>query len=447
MIATIHSSDEELMAFAEGELPQGEMQATEAHLQECEECTARLAACRGGAESLDEELATWSTEPIPKRVERVVLGALASRGRGEAGGRSVPTSPHIWGVWGAGRWRLWAGAGACVAFLVLVIASGVGTHQQPQPFSKAKLSEPESVVPSPSSAAPAKMPKAEDRWEMDKAVVPGGLANPEAAAPPPPPPVPIPQKMAALRAAPPSQSAGARERRNVRTPASTEPMIAHNATLHMTVDNVDRERVVLEGLLARYGGYAAQMQVNTSTESPRSLTASLRVPVASLAQVLADLRTLGHVENESQSGEDVGQDHADLQARLNTARSTEERLRGILREHTGSVSDVLEVEQEIASTREKIESMEAELDGMEHRVHYATIDLQLSEAAAKPATGSVGARLGNAISAGWHNAGELLLGLALWLAEDGLEIAVVLLLLCVPGAWLWRRYKRLQSKL
>ena len=229
-------------------------------------------------------------------------------------------------------------------------------------------------------------------------------------------------------------------------PAQTATMIARTATLQITVDNVDRERVVLDGLLARYGGYAAQEQVNTAEDSPRSLTASLRVPASSLPQALVDLRTLGHVESESQSGEDVGQDHADLEARLTNARTSEDRLRGILRKHAGSVSDILEVEEQIATTRENIESMEAELDGMEHRVRYSTVDLTLSETAPKPSEQGIGARLGEAIAAGWHHAGALLLGLVLWFAEEGPAIAIVLLLVGVPAVIAWRRWKRVQRR-
>ena len=94
---------------------------------------------------------------------------------------------------------------------------------------------------------------------------------------------------------------------------------------------------------------------------------------------MVDLKTLGHVEKESQSGEDVSQQHADLAERLKTARETEERFRGILQQRTGNISDVLEVEESIARVRGEIESMEAEQTGLEHRVDFATIDLELVE--------------------------------------------------------------------
>ena len=102
------------------------------------------------------------------------------------------------------------------------------------------------------------------------------------------------------------------------------------------------------------------MDVNTPADDAPSLKASLRIPVANLAAAMKDLRGLGRVASESESGEDVTQQHADLDQRLKTARDTEERFRTILQQRTGTVSDVLQVEEEIARVRGDIESMEAE---------------------------------------------------------------------------------------
>lgn len=468
MMTTIsHLSDEELMAFAEGELPGSEAQAVETHVQECMECAARLDTWRQDTEVFDARLASWNAESVPEHVEHVVLSALAVRNSKNTENRSTT---------GGDKWRLWAGLVAGVAAAAVVLGYVTVQHQPlrlasySSKMEEARQSdEPFTIAEDKAESArraaanmPPRSAKQTDRF-------PGGLeqlgkgpmSDSEnskqfdrldrfarlADAPAP--------SMAALPKAPPMMKAnvaaglaggGGGQRDRTPTPSAKTPplgpMIARTASLSILVDNVDKERVALENLLSRYGGYAAQMQVNTPEDGNRNLTASLRVPATALSQAIADLRTLGKVQNESQSGEDVGQDHADLQARLSTARSTEDRLRGILREHTGRVSDVLEVEEEIATTREKIESMEAELDGMEHRVRYATINLQLNETATKPAAHSVSRRLGDSISAGWHNAGALVLGLMLWLAEDGPAIAIVLLLIGVPAWWFWQRYQR-----
>ncbi len=104
-------------------------------------------------------------------------------------------------------------------------------------------------------------------------------------------------------------------------------------------------------LAARRRGYLANLTLNTPQGAGRSLSATLRVPAADLDAALADLRQLGRVESESQKGDDVTRQYADLVARLANARNTEQRLSQILAQRTGKLSDVLDVERENARFR------------------------------------------------------------------------------------------------
>jgi chromosome segregation ATPase len=154
------------------------------------------------------------------------------------------------------------------------------------------------------------------------------------------------------------------------------------------------------------------------------------------------------VENESQSGEEVTQQHADLVARLRNSRDTEERLRAILEQRTGKIGDVLQVEREIARVRGDIERMEAEQQALEHRVDFATVELQLTEeykAELNPPAPSVSTRIHNALVAGYQNASETALGVVLFFAEEGPVLLIWLAILALPVALLWRRYRRMAA--
>ena len=131
--------------------------------------------------------------------------------------------------------------------------------------------------------------------------------------------------------------------------------------------------------VVRRNGYAAGLNVATPQGAARMLQASLRIPAPQLVAAVAELKALGRVEAETQNGEEVTQQHADLLARLKNSRETEQRLQDVLRTRTGKVKDVLEVEGEIARVRGEIEQMEAEQQTLEHRVNFATIDLKLAE--------------------------------------------------------------------
>jgi len=79
-------------------------------------------------------------------------------------------------------------------------------------------------------------------------------------------------------------------------------------------------RSSLDAILAPHHGYSAQLNIATPGNAPRSIQASLRVPATELSSAVADLKTLGRVENESQSGEEVTQQHTDLVVRLKISR-------------------------------------------------------------------------------------------------------------------------------
>ncbi len=226
------------------------------------------------------------------------------------------------------------------------------------------------------------------------------------------------------------------------------PMIARMVSLSIVPRDFEAARVSLDAILARHNGYAAGLNVVTPQGTARTLQASLRIPASQLVAALAELKALGRVEVETQSGEEVTQQHADLVARMKNSRETEQRLQAILLQRTGKISDVLSVEQEIARVRGEIEQMEAEQKNLEHRVDFATIDLKLAEeykARLSSPAPSVGTQLRNATVNGFRSAFESLLALVLFFAEIGPTLLIWALLLCFPAWLLWRRYRRAQS--
>jgi hypothetical protein len=222
------------------------------------------------------------------------------------------------------------------------------------------------------------------------------------------------------------------------------PMIARSVSLSIVVKDFAASRNSLDAILARYHGYAANLTVNSPQESARSLQASLRIPAPQLAAAVAELKALGSVEGETQNGEEVTQQHADLVARLKNSAETEQRLQAILTERTGKVSDVLSVEQEIARVRGEIEQMEAEQKNLEHRVDFATIELKLSEeykAKLDSAAPSISTQLHNAAVNGYRNVADTLLSIVLFFAEYGPVLIFWLLVLSAPGWLVWRRWR------
>ena len=424
MNTAIHSvAPEEVMAFLDGELAPAEAQAVSAHLDQCADC-ADLA---GRFRATSESLAQWTVPPVSSSVEEAVMkqAAQVAAGRSPAkAGRTTQLS--FW------NWRLWAvGGGSAVTALLALIAfvwAGIYYEDRPRPSPPAAM-----VVMSQDAADYAK-PQGMD------ALVPQeprqGLTSGARGAPPA-----SEAKKAGIAGIAGSLPA---------SPAEPAPMIARTVSLTIVVKDFAAARASLDSILARHRGYAAQLTAATAENAPRSLQASLRIPAPELTAALAELKTLGRVQNESQSGEEVTQQHADLAARLENSREAEERLRAILAQRTGKIEDVLQVEEEIARVRGEIEQMEAEQQALEHRVEFASVDLQLTEeykAELNPPSASVSNRLHNAFVAGLRNAAETILGIVLFLEEDGPVLVIWLAILGLPVFLLVRRYRRMRARL
>ena len=231
-------------------------------------------------------------------------------------------------------------------------------------------------------------------------------------------------------------------------PVRQGPMIARAASLAIQVKDFGAARSSLDSIIARHDGYSANLTVDTPENGPRHFQASLRIPENELALALDDLKALGRTLNESQSGEEVTQQHTDLLARLKNSRETEARLSAILQQRTGKIEDVLLVEQEIARVRGEIESMEAAQRALEHRVTFASVDLQLVEEYKErfnPSPVSTTGRLHNAFISGMRNASGTVLGLILFLEEFGPPFLIWAAILGFPSYFAWRRYQKVRA--
>ena len=431
MISAIHSvAPEDLMALLDGELSAEEAKSVTAHLENCAECSQLADQFR----SVSQSLAAWTIPAAPASLEETVLRDAANpTPSASSHGGKRPT------FWNSNSWAVRVG-GALAAIVILSLGLT---------FFRAIMMRPNrmNAYYNPNGdSAPATQPPAVQRFESDMPmpqamnslayIAPGAVA----AKKPEPRTKAMQQALTSTAAtAPADTSAG----------VLAAPMIARTVSLSIIVKDISAARSALDSILLHYQGYSAQLTVNTELNSQRTVQASLRIPAPQLASALANLKSLGRVETETQSGEEVTQQHADLVARLQNSRETEQRLRDILSQRTGKIDDVLRVEEEIARVRGEIESMEAEQRALEHRVDFATIDLRLREELKEQfgtPSPSAATQIQNSFVSGIRSALATLLGLLLFLEETAPVLLVWLAILAVPAFFLWRRYRRIHAQ-
>jgi Domain of unknown function (DUF4349) len=227
-------------------------------------------------------------------------------------------------------------------------------------------------------------------------------------------------------------------RLNAAATAYATPLMAHTAELAVATHEFAKSRASLEEILDRHRGYAAKLRM-AGRRNGSILSATLRVPSAELGATVNELKSLGDVEQEEQAADEITQQHADLEARLNNARSTLRRLQELLKQQTYPDGNVRELQRQIANAGAEVNRLEAERDASEHRVIFANVQFSLREIVSAPQE-SLGAQLHGAAEAGFGEAAASLSAIVLFLIGRGPVVLLWMAILFLPARLLWRRW-------
>lgn len=403
---------EELMAYLDGELTADRAAATAVHLNECADCQRLVAEFRG----ISRDLNAWKVELADSATPPAIPAAL-----GQKRPESRITSPARQRSWRQVLGQHWPTFALGAVATILLLTVGMPNLQRRS--ANYTFSKPRETVSLVAPETPEAKPQG-GGGDRDKLDMSAKLQQP--------PPV-------EFKATRQNQSA---EERGL---TANGPMIIRSAQLSLITKEFDKARANLEAILKRHHGYVGELKVNDTTGSGRTLNATLRVPADQLDATLTEVKTLGRVEAESQSGQDVTSQYVDLQARLSNARNTEQRLTALRRNRTGKLSDVLEVEQELDRVRGEIEQMEAERKNMSNQVSYATLNATIAEdykAQLQVVPPSTATRLSNAAVEGYRSMADGVVSLALFLLSTGPSLLLWGVVLFLPARLIWKKVRR-----
>lgn len=153
--------------------------------------------------------------------------------------------------------------------------------------------------------------------------------------------------------------------------------IARSANVTLLVSDVDRAEQRIEILASeRKGDLLSANEQFASAGDASGASMQARVPADSFFDFLSALNGLGTVRDRSITADDKTAEIVDGTARLRNLRSTEADIRAIMN-RSGSVSDVLEAENQLSTVREQIETLQAELASAKGQVSFSTVSITL----------------------------------------------------------------------
>lgn len=184
------------------------------------------------------------------------------------------------------------------------------------------------------------------------------------------------------------------------------PRLARSGAVDLIASDVERALTDIATITRGNGGDL----IGLNDERPANAgdlhraSVTLSVPAADFDRTLSALSGVARMRSRRVDAEDVSDKLVDDGARLRNLRRTELDLLKIM-DRSGRVSEVLDVERELSSTRDQIEQLAAELADTQRRVVRSLIDVTLTEdAPVRPVNPAVRAQIAGA----WHSALDLL---------------------------------------
>ena len=222
--------------------------------------------------------------------------------------------------------------------------------------------------------------------------------------------------------------------------------LIRNANARVEVPSVDAAVDSLESLVRSVGGYIGSQAEHKDQFGATFSTVACRIPADRLDSVLPMVRGLGKVEMMSISSQDITEQYFDLEIRLANKKALEQTLLKLLGHKTEDLSDLLQVENELARVRGEIEQMEGRRRFWDNQIALSTLAVELHEPGPVIAAEAGGPlrRLGESFG----QAGENFVATLAWLvASLGVIVPVgvagfVFVRLSRP---VWRRFRRVRK--
>ncbi|MDD5189528.1 MAG: DUF4349 domain-containing protein [Dehalococcoidales bacterium] len=162
------------------------------------------------------------------------------------------------------------------------------------------------------------------------------------------------------------------------TAAGSQPMIVRTGQVDMVVNDITAAIAQITQLTNDNSGYVVSNN-KYSNDKIYSGVISIRVPAAQFDGMMNSLRAMAvKVTTETSSATDVTQEYTDLSSRLKNLEAAEAQLVEILT-RAGTVTEVLEVQKQLTSTREEIEVIKGRMQYLEQTAAMSLISINLRQ--------------------------------------------------------------------
>jgi len=159
----------------------------------------------------------------------------------------------------------------------------------------------------------------------------------------------------------------------------TDRKIIHRAELQLNVKNLENTQLIIEKKVSEYGGYIVESNVHRESEESISARLTVRIPEQHFQKFLTDAEgEAAEVLNRNVTGEDVTEQYIDLESRVKSKRTVEQRLLEFMGK-AEKTEDLLKISSDLSKVQEEIELIVGKMKYLENQTSFSTIEIAMYE--------------------------------------------------------------------
>lgn len=186
-------------------------------------------------------------------------------------------------------------------------------------------------------------------------------------------------------------------------PALQNKKLIVNGYMNVETANFDETIEILNRNVEEYGGYIQSSSINAYSANGRFFDATIRIPADKYQDFINKAKENGNVTYYNESVEDITETYSDLQARLKSLKSEEEKVLKFYDQAT-NLEELMSVEARLTDIRYQIDSIETNIKNYDLLVNYSTLNISIQETKVYTNTKtSFFSRIGMAFSNGFTN--------------------------------------------
>lgn len=156
-------------------------------------------------------------------------------------------------------------------------------------------------------------------------------------------------------------------------------MIIRTGSLSIEIDKFDDAETKITDIVKKYSGFISNSKSTVNSSGNKSGTITVKVPADKYDALITEVTQIGKVMNQNIQANDVTEEYVDLESRLKTQKELEQRLIKLLNEKASRLTEVIEVEEKLASVRQKIESFEGKMKMLKSQSDLSTLTISVYE--------------------------------------------------------------------